>query len=136
MTVVTPTLQDWARLAEMWPAGTTQMAIANELDVTPQRLGQIARDLGLQRHDAVSGAIDSLADKLGVSRAGLDREIKRLAGGASVDVEGSTFPTGGGGRIDWRRLDIAFDRIGHQSSPTFRRRLATAYNRSSERVSR
>jgi hypothetical protein len=42
-------------------------------------------------------------------------------------------PCGGGDavrrRIDRRRLDVAFDRIGHQGSPTFRRRLATAYDR-------
>lgn len=31
--------------------------------------------------------------------------------------------------VDWRRLDAAFDFIGHKGSPTFRRRLAGAYDR-------
>jgi hypothetical protein len=31
--------------------------------------------------------------------------------------------------IDRRRLDAAFHAIGHQSAPAFRRRLATAYDR-------
>jgi hypothetical protein len=43
-------------------------------------------------------------------------------------------PCGGGGRIDRRRLDAAFDRIGHQGSRTFRRRVAGAYDRTGERV--
>jgi hypothetical protein len=35
------------QVRELWPTGATQMAIANEVHVTPQRLGQIVRDLGL-----------------------------------------------------------------------------------------
>jgi hypothetical protein len=36
------------KVTELWATGATQMAIANEVHVTPQRLGQIVRDLGLQ----------------------------------------------------------------------------------------
>jgi hypothetical protein len=44
-------------------------------------------------------------------------------------------PCGGGAaRIERRRLDVAFDRIGHEGSKTFRRRLAAAYDRTNERV--
>jgi hypothetical protein len=39
-------------------------------------------------------------------------------------------------RLDPARLDAALQRIGHQSSPTFRRRLAAAYGRTSVRVTR
>jgi hypothetical protein len=38
-----------ANVARLWPTGMSGMAIANELYVTPQRVGQVARDLGLPR---------------------------------------------------------------------------------------
>jgi hypothetical protein len=36
-----------AKVVELWPMEMSQMAIANELHVTPQRVGQIAREEGL-----------------------------------------------------------------------------------------
>jgi hypothetical protein len=41
---------------------------------------------------------------------------------------------GGGAAIDRRRLDVALDRIGHQGSPVFRRRLATAYDKTTDKA--
>lgn len=37
-------------------------------------------------------------------------------------------------RIDRRRLDAAFDAIGHKGSPAFRCRVAAAYDRAGARV--
>lgn len=35
------------KVAELWPTGASQMAIGDELHLTPQRVGQIVRELGL-----------------------------------------------------------------------------------------
>jgi len=115
-------------------------------ELMPRRLKDAGHELmsALEELARVAGGWESALDELvgcdAPPHAGVDPEAL-VAARARLNTAGEAWDTAGEAwaamvtepqrpdprRLDPRRLDAALDRIGHQGSPAFRRRLATAY---------